>query len=113
VLVISRPARGEVVETDALTVEWASVGAPADEIVVWLNGRKVARGLSGESATIDLSSVPDGRVTLRLLAPGTKSRYRLSSEEDSLPLERLEPASAEVTFVLRRTARPTAAGASR
>jgi hypothetical protein len=44
-------------------------------------------------------------VTLRLVAEGTRTRYRLSWTEDSLPLERSEPVAVDVPFMLRRARR--------
>ncbi|MBI4584972.1 MAG: hypothetical protein HY717_13245 [Planctomycetes bacterium] len=49
-----------------------------------------------------MSTESDGAATLRLVAEGTESRYRLSYVEDSLPFEQPEPASVEMEFFIRR-----------
>lgn len=82
-----------------------TAGAPATAFRLELNGKLAARVTAGDRAELDLATVPDGAVTLRLTAEGTRTRYRLSWTEDSLPLARPEPVTLETPFTLRRAKR--------
>lgn len=103
VVAIARPLRREVITSNTLTVEWAWVGKPPHSFTLTLNGKTVARNLQGRQAVVNVRDVPDGPVTLRLTAEGTKARYLLSYTEDSLPQKRLEPAYAEINFLIARS----------
>jgi len=105
VVVVSQPLRNEVVTGDRLAVRWVTAGAPATAFRLELNGKLATRVAVGDRAELDLAAVPDGAVTLRLVAEGTRTRYRLSWTEDSLPLARPEPVALEVPFTLRRVRR--------
>ncbi len=109
VLAIRAPLRGQVVTGGTLEVEWNWVGVEPESFTIEVDGKTAALtgreagatevgGLQGKKATIDLSGVPAGTATLRLIANGAAQRYRLSCTEDSLPLAELEPAWAEVEF---------------
>ncbi|MBI2299926.1 MAG: hypothetical protein HYU66_13460 [Armatimonadetes bacterium] len=103
VLAVSQPLRSQVVTGDRLTVRWVTAGAPAAVYRVELNGKPAARVTTGDHAEVDLARVPDGPAVLRLVAEGTRTRYRMSWTEDSLPLAKPEPAAVEVPFTVRRT----------
>jgi hypothetical protein len=102
VVAIGRPLNREVIAKPQLQVQWTSIGAPARCFTLALDGRPVARDLTGTQATLDLSHLRQGRHLLTLTAEGTRSRYILSYTEDSLPLEQPVPASATLEFVVRR-----------
>jgi hypothetical protein len=105
VVAISQPLRSEVVTGDRLAVRWVTAGAPATAFRLELNGKLATRITAGDRAELELAPVPDGAVMLRLVAEGTRTRYRLSWTEDSLPLARPEPVALDVPFILRRARR--------
>lgn len=99
---LGRPLRREVVTADRLEVVWTAVGKPPDGYTLALNGRVVARHLTGTETTVAPSDCPDGPIHLILTAEGTKCRCLPSYTEDALPLEEPVPAFAEVDFPLKR-----------
>jgi hypothetical protein len=102
VVAIGKPLRGAVIRGDTAEVDWTWVGKKPESFAVYVNGRQVARGLQGHSATIHLECARDGAVTVRVVAEGTTMRYAPSWTEDSLPLAKPAPAYADVTFTLKR-----------
>lgn len=97
VLTISEPLQGATLRGSSAVVRWVSAGAPPRGCTLQVNGRTVARGLKGSSATIDLRSIPAGPVRLKVVGEGTRARYALSWTEDSMPVSREMPASMELT----------------
>jgi hypothetical protein len=102
VVIISSPSPREVVKGDSVKVVWDAIGKPAAGYTVQVNGKTVAQGVNEKSATVDLSPFHDGPLTIRVTAENTKSRYLLSSIEDSLPLSEPVAAYAEVGLTLQR-----------
>jgi hypothetical protein len=102
VLAIARPLRGAVISDDKLPVQWTSLGKPPTGYTLSLNGKPVALGLSGTEATLDLSSLKDGPVVLRLTAEGAKARYALSYDQEARAQTPLTPAFTEVEFTRKR-----------
>jgi hypothetical protein len=98
VLTLAQPLNQQLVTGDTLTVSWLWVGKPPHTFRLLLDGKTVARELTGSSAQVDLRRLSVGTHTLRLVAPGTAARYRLSWTAESLPLARLEPAQVELSF---------------
>lgn len=101
VVVVSSPSAREVVKGNSVKVVWDALGKPATGYAIQVNGKVVAQGVKGTSATVGLSGFHDGPLTIRVTADGTKSRYLLSSAEDSLPLDELVPAYAETAIVYK------------
>ncbi len=105
VVAIAQPLQREVVRTDSLEVQWVEVGRPATGYTLWANDRVIAGDVKEHRAQVELHALPDGPVTLRLVAEGTRANYRLDWTQDSARLAVPEPAAMEVSFVLAR-ARP-------
>jgi len=91
-----------VVRDDDLRLKWMTVGRPATGFTILVNDRVVACNVRRDREKVSLRGIPDGLVRVKVIAEGTRSRYRLSYTEDSLPLENLEPAWMEATFQLER-----------
>ena len=102
VVAVARPLRGAVVAGDQLPIQWTSLGKQPTGYSLSLNGTTVARGLNGTETTVDLSSLKDGPVVLRLTAEGTQARYPLSYAQEALPQAPLAPAFTEVEFVRKQ-----------
>jgi hypothetical protein len=102
VAAVARPGRGEVVTSDDLEVEWSWAGKAPESFTVSINGKIVARNITGTKTRIDLKPFAEGPIKLVLKAEGTKSRYILSYNEDSLPRETGAATYSEVDFTLKR-----------
>jgi len=102
VLALARPGFMERLTGDSTEVVWTWAGRPPESFTLLLDGRPVLTGVQGPTARLDLRGLPPGRHTVRLLAPGAVSRYRLSWTDDAPRLTDLEPASAETPFVIER-----------
>jgi hypothetical protein len=102
VVAIAKPLHRQVVSTDAIEVEWVEAGRPAESYTLSANGIPLAEAVKGSSHRVDLTAIPDGPVTLRIAAQGTRTRYRLAWTEEATRLADSEPASMEVTFTLKR-----------
>jgi len=94
-----------VLRDEHLRLKWLTVGKPATGFSVLVNDRLVAQGLKQMREKVRLRDMPDGPVRVKVIAEGTRARYRLSRTEDSLPLSRPEPASVQATFLLSRETR--------
>jgi hypothetical protein len=101
VLIVSSPSPCEVVKGNSVKVVWDAVGKPATGYTIQVNGKTVAHGVNGNSTTVDLSHFRNGPLTIRVTGENTESRYLLSSTEDSLPLDKLVAAYAEVNLTLQ------------
>ncbi len=99
VVTIASPVQREVVKGDEVTVKWVSIGAPAKSYTLYLNGKLVAKDLTGNSAKVSLRGVPPGPAKLRIVAEGTTARYALSYTEDSLPATKPMAAEMEANFL--------------
>jgi hypothetical protein len=91
-----------VVGADSVAVKWVYAGREPQAYTLSLDGKVLAKHLRGDGATVDLRGFRDGRHWLRLTAEGTAARYRLSWNEDSLPLAAPEPAYAEAPITIAR-----------
>ncbi|HOX40142.1 MAG TPA: hypothetical protein PL033_19330 [Candidatus Brocadiia bacterium] len=100
VVAVSKPNMLEAEKGDLLKVVWTWAGKAPAGMDIAIDGKVVTENAPGKTATVSLSGVSNGRHVLRLTARGTKSRYRLSYTEDSLPLEKMEEAWVEVGFVV-------------
>ncbi len=100
VMVVAKPDRRHEVRGDSLDLHWRVIGrTPPEGVTVSIDGRRVASGLTGEKTSINIAGLRPGVHRIRLEAPGTAQRYRLSWTEDSLPLPASEPAWVEMEFV--------------
>ena len=99
VVAIARPLQREVVRTDSLEVQWVEVGRPATGYTLWANDRVIAGDVKEHRAQVELHALPDGPVTLRLVAAGTRTNYRLDWTQDAARLAVPEPAAMEVSFL--------------
>ena len=91
------------VKGDRLAVKWVYAGRRPQAWTLTLDGKVLAKSVTGDSVTVDLRGCDDGRHMLRLTAEGSAARYRLSWTEDSLPLAAPEPAYAEAPIRINRT----------
>jgi hypothetical protein len=102
VVIVSSPSPREVVKGGSVKVVWDAIGKPATGYTIQVNGKTVAQGVIGNSATVDLSHFHNGPLTIRVTGENTKSRYLLSSTEDSLPLYEPVATYAEVNVRLQK-----------
>jgi hypothetical protein len=101
VIAIAHPLEGQTVSGEKLYVQWNGIGRPADSFTLYLDNRQVAGNLSSFSHELDLSDVEPGPHTLRLVAEGANSYYRLSREKMDQRLPEPITPEAEVTFELQ------------
>ena len=101
-IAVSTPIRKQVVTADKLNVKWSEIGVPAQSYTISVNGRKVADNIKSKETTINLKNIPNGPVTLRVTAIGTKSNYIMSWTEDSQRLKKPVEAYSEIGIVLNR-----------
>jgi hypothetical protein len=69
---------------------------------IFVDAKPVASGLRSDTYTLDTSGLAEGRHTLKLVAPGTRSHYLLSWTEDSARRTAPVAAEVEVVFVVTR-----------
>lgn len=101
VLVLESPRR--LTEADAsLPLKWQWIGLEPETFTIFVDGKEVASGLRTDTYQLDTSGLAEGRHTVKLVAPGTASRYLLSWTEASPRLETPVPAEVEVEFVVKR-----------
>ena len=102
VMVVAKPDRRHEVTGDTLDLHWRVIGrTPPEGVTVFIDGKRVASGLTGEQTAVDITGLRPGLHRIRLEAPGTAQRYRLSWTEDALPLSTPEPAWVEMEFMRR------------
>jgi len=94
-----------VVKAAKLAVKWVYAGRAPAAYTLALDGKVLAKHVTGEGTTVDLGGAGPGRHWLRLTAERTTSRYRPSWTEDSPPLTVPEPAYAEAPITVGGTAR--------
>ena len=100
ILVIGKPDRRHEVSGSNMQIEWRTIGKPlAQGVTVAIDGKVVASGVTQQALTVDISKLKKGLHTITLTSPGAVQRYRLSWNEDSLPLKQLEPATVSMEFI--------------
>ncbi len=100
VLVVAKPDRRHEVSGNSMELQWRSVGKPlAQGVTVSIDGKLVKTGLKQQSANLDISKLNAGLHTITLTAPGAMQRYRLLWNDDSLPLQKLEPSTVTMEFI--------------
>ncbi|HZT42531.1 MAG TPA: hypothetical protein VFA07_10075 [Chthonomonadaceae bacterium] len=97
-LTVSEPQPSATVSGPTLSVRWTVAGKPVRSFSLKVDGRTVARSVTGNAAILDMSRFASGRHILTVLAEGARSRFPLSPirEDDDLPT--LQPVSAQVAF---------------
>lgn len=100
VLVAESPRYGQKVTGETLELKWLTTGVAPTTFTIEVDGREVLTGLTGNTAKLPLAGLGLGTHTVSIVAPGTKSRYLLSSTEDSLPLAKPVPARIDIPVVV-------------
>jgi hypothetical protein len=105
VVAIGAPLHGSVARGPSLAIEWTLVGCPARGFRVTVTGLD-AQGKARTATRVEpamarrtsvaLTGMARGPLTVSVVAEGTRSRYRPSWTEDSLPLAKPVEAYAEV-----------------
>ncbi len=105
VVVLASPLNRAIVEGDELEVQGEWIGRRPETFTLLLDGKPVVEGWRALKTTLNLKGIADGRHVLKLVAPGTLSRYELSWVRASKPLAEPRPASCSVEFTLQRRAK--------
>ncbi len=98
VMALSGPAQPAVVKENHLHLRWNYLGASPRAYVLKLDGNTVAENLHGSDFNLDLSQVPPGKHTAKLIAQGAHTYFDLSPERLTMKSNAPLPVESTIEF---------------
>jgi len=80
VMALSGPSAPAIVKENKLPLSWKTIGAAPTSFTLKLDDAPVASGIHGETYTLDLSGIAEGKHRVELVAEGAYTRFDLTSE---------------------------------
>jgi hypothetical protein len=90
------------VSGEFLELEWMAIGREASSYQIEVNGEVVARDITGKKYRLELSKLPAGILTIRLVGNDTKTNFELLFDKESTRLKEPVPASCLVRVKHRK-----------
>lgn len=100
ILAVGSPLRHAVVTGDVLSVSWSIIGEPVVYFSIALDGQAVKEKITGNTAEIPLTGLPDGLHTVTVIAEGAITRFPLSRTALDTPLDAPVLVRVDVLFVI-------------